>query len=82
MDYFETSAKLNKNVDEVIGHMMELVYKKIFINEAKNAGNNGGGDTGRETKTVIINRTNNTVKEAKKQGGGCCWLISYLVEVF
>ena len=30
MDYFETSAKLNQNVDEVIGHMMELVYKRMF----------------------------------------------------
>lgn len=30
MPYFETSAKLNKNVDELINHMMEQVYSKMF----------------------------------------------------
>ena len=43
MVYFETSAKLNKNVDELIGHMMEQVYQKKFA-----------GDEGRDTNTVTL----------------------------
>ena len=30
MEYFETSAKLDKNVREVINHMMTKVYDKMF----------------------------------------------------
>jgi GTPase SAR1 family protein len=31
MQYFETSAKLNKNIDELMQHLMEQVYKKMFV---------------------------------------------------
>jgi hypothetical protein len=72
MDYFETSAKLNQNVDEVIGHMMELVYKRMFYNDTKNGGLSNGAETGRETNTVVINRSMNKSKEVKKAAGGCC----------
>ena len=30
MKYFETSAKLNKNIDELMSHLMEEVYQKMF----------------------------------------------------
>ena len=30
MKYFETSAKLNKNIDELMQHLMEKVYQKMF----------------------------------------------------
>ena len=30
MEYFETSAKDNKNVNELVGYMMDQVYKKLF----------------------------------------------------
>ncbi len=30
MEYFETSAKLRTNIDEVMQHIMKLVYKKMF----------------------------------------------------
>ncbi len=31
MRFFETSAKMNENVDELMQYMMEAVYSKIFI---------------------------------------------------
>ena len=34
MEYFETSAKLDKNVREVINHMMTKVYDKMFLQAA------------------------------------------------
>jgi GTPase SAR1 family protein len=30
MRYFETSARLNKNIDELMLHLMERVYQKMF----------------------------------------------------
>lgn len=47
MPYFETSAKLNKNVDDVIGYMMEQVYLNMFSG-------NGSENGGRDTNTVVI----------------------------
>lgn len=47
MPYFETSAKLNKNVDDLISHMMEEVYQKMF--SGSNVESNG-----RDTNTVVI----------------------------
>ena len=35
MKYFETSAKLNKNIDELMAHLMEEVYKKMFAGGEK-----------------------------------------------
>ena len=29
MPYFETSAKLNKNIDELISYTMKAVYEKL-----------------------------------------------------
>ena len=52
MEYFETSAKLNKNVDEVINHMMEQVYKRMFSN------GQGASEAGGRGDTVVINARN------------------------
>lgn len=30
MKYFETSAKQNRNIDELMQHLMEKVYQKMF----------------------------------------------------
>ena len=43
MAYFETSAKMNKNVKEVIIHIMEDVYEHNLIEE-------GEGDDSRPSK--------------------------------
>ena len=32
MMYFETSAKLNRNIDEMIQYIMENIYEKMFAN--------------------------------------------------
>jgi len=63
MPYFETSAKLNKNVDELISHMMEQVYEKMFT-----------GEGGRDTNTVVIKNTKKGEEQqhTKDKKGGCC----------
>lgn len=48
MPYFETSAKLNKNVDELMNYMMEQVYQKMIT-----AGAEGSG---RETNTLVLKK--------------------------
>ncbi len=54
MQYFETSAKLDKNVHELIEYMMAQVYEKMF-----GAGAQGSEATGRDTtNTVVINNKN------------------------
>ena len=62
MHYFETSAKLNKNIDELMIYLMEQVYKKMFLT---------GGDDDR-FKSVVIKP--NDPKGGKKKDGGskCC----------
>ena len=35
MKYLETSAKLNKNIDELMSHLMEEVYKKMYASGEK-----------------------------------------------
>jgi len=34
MQYYETSAKLNRNIDELMQYLMEQVYKKMFHEDA------------------------------------------------
>jgi hypothetical protein len=36
MQYFETSAKMDKNVREVMNHMMGKVYEKMFSSGGSN----------------------------------------------
>lgn len=69
MPYFETSAKLNKNVDELIHHMMESVYSKLLAKEE-----NGG----RDANTIVIKSQKNqeggsgSGGKDGKRSGGCC----------
>ena len=64
MKYFETSAKLNKNIDELMTHLMERVYQKMFQENV---------DDGRG-KSVVINAKNNreSKKDSSSKQGGCC----------
>jgi len=64
MDYFETSAKLDKNVNEVMQYMMENVYKSM----------NKGGE-GDRMQSVVINGKNHHRSEKEptgRKGGKCC----------
>ena len=58
MMYFETSAKLNKNIDELIQHLMEQVYDKMFAEEK------------RENTVTISKRGHSEPAKPKKKG--CC----------
>ncbi|TNV77454.1 hypothetical protein FGO68_gene2746 [Halteria grandinella] len=65
MPYFETSAKLNKNVDELISYMMVQVYDKMYAA--------GHSASERETGTVVIKKqagAGEAAEEKKKKG--CC----------
>lgn len=67
MRYFETSARLNKNIDELMLHLMEKVYQKMF----QEAAEEGRG------KSVVINKKDHNKKSEggngkKNGGGGCC----------
>lgn len=69
MPYFETSAKLNQNVDELINYMMEQVYSKMFSAAANGAGASEGG---RDTNTLVIKPQKTGQEGEKKKTGGCC----------
>lgn len=72
MEYFECSAKLNKNVKEVINHMMSKVYDKMFIQPA---GANNQSEVGRQTNTVVISKKSEAAAKSQHdggKGGGCC----------
>ena len=61
MKYFETSAKLNKNIDELMQHLMEEVYKKMFEE-----------GTEERLKSVMIKNKDHNKRSEKKAGGKCC----------
>ena len=62
MKYIETSAKLNKNIDELMSHLMEEVYKKMYASGEK-----------RMESIMIKNNGTAQRKPGKKDGkGGCC----------
>lgn len=67
MPYFDTSAKLNQNVDELINYMMEQVYLKMFAAPSGGA----GASEGRDTNTLVIKKKDGREDEKKKKGG-CC----------
>jgi hypothetical protein len=71
MPYFETSAKLNQNVDELINYMMEQVYSKMFSAAANGAGASEGG---RDTNTLVLKKNDGKQEggEKKNSKGGCC----------
>ena len=56
MKYFETSAKLNKNIDELMAHLMEEVYKKMYASGEK------------RLESVVIRPKD---KKPVKENGGC-----------
>ena len=58
MNYFETSAKLNKNIDELMADLMGDVYKRMFTSTDQP-----------RNKSIPITR--GSQKNAKKKGG-CC----------
>lgn len=67
MQYFETSAKLNKNIDELMQHLMEQVYKRMF--------NDGTEDE--RFKSVVIKpdkhgKNGGSGSKKNGSGGGCC----------
>lgn len=67
MKYFETSARLNKNIDELMMHLMEKVYQKMFSENSV--------DDGARGKSVVINKKEHKKSESggkKNGGGGCC----------
>lgn len=61
MKYFETSAKLNKNIDELMAHLMEEVYKKMFASGEK------------RMESIMIKKTDKDGRKTGKNGsgGGC-----------
>lgn len=59
MPYFETSAKLNSNVDALMAHMMDQVYQKMFAAE-----------TGRDTNTIVLKGNKEVSPQPAKKG--CC----------
>ncbi len=63
MQYFETSAKLNKNIDELMQHLMEQVHKKMFAVDAEERG-----------KSVVIksDKHQKGSKDANKKNSKCC----------
>ncbi len=64
MPYFETSAKLNKNVDELISYMMEKVYANLF---------SGPGAGERDANTVVIKNNGGAgAGKEEKKTKGCC----------
>jgi 50S ribosomal subunit-associated GTPase HflX len=68
MKYFETSARLNKNIDELMMHLMEKVYQKMFQEST-------GDGEGARGKSVVINKKDHKKSEGgqkKNGGGGCC----------
>ncbi len=65
MEYFETSAKLDKNVHELIEYMMAQVYDKMFGASAQ-ATEPVGRDT---TNTVVINKQNNSTHRGASDSG-------------
>ena len=62
MRYFETSAKLNKNIDELMQHLMERVYQKMFAN--------GEDDT--RGKSIALNKKDQKNGGNGKKPSGCC----------
>ena len=64
MMYFETSAKLNKNIDELMQHLMEQVHKRMFID----------AENGEKTMKSIVIKGDKHINGGKKDNkkSGCC----------
>lgn len=64
MRYFETSARLNKNIDELMLHLMEKVYQKMFLDASEDP----------RGKSVVISKKEHRKDNGNgnKKQGGCC----------
>jgi hypothetical protein len=60
MPYFEASAKLNKNIDQLMQHLMEEVYKKMFNNPDEE-----------RMKSVMLKKSDKK-PEGKNKNKKCC----------
>ena len=61
MQYFETSAKLNKNIDELMHYLMEQVYRKMFIEGSE-----------KQIQSVVLKNKKDDPKNGAKKNGKCC----------
>ena len=62
MQYFETSAKLNRNIDELMLYVEEQVYSKLFA---------VGEEPGH--KSIVLNKKDGKTDNKNKEGkSGCC----------
>lgn len=62
MPYFEASAKLNRNIDELMQLLMQEVYSKMFSNP-----------TDDRVKSVVLRKKDQQKGSGKsKEKGKCC----------
>lgn len=60
MEYFETSAKENRNIHEVMTYIMDKVYETLYSQSALNNGEDG-------KKSVVLKK--NGAQTSQKEGG-------------
>ncbi len=58
MEYFETSAKMRTNIDDVMQHIMTLVYNKMFKPTLEMSGSHGGGAHEKNNDSIVIGNKN------------------------
>lgn len=61
MEYFETSAKENKNITEVINYILDKVYENLY------AHSNNDDDIGK--KSVVLKKNGTQNGAARAEGG-------------
>ena len=62
MEYFETSAKENKNIQEVMMYIMDKVYETLY------AHNQNGDDHGKHSVVLKKNGVNGSAKNENNGG--------------
>jgi GTPase SAR1 family protein len=66
MEYFETSAKNNININEVMTHIMDKVYDNLYGNGAASLGE----DLDHGKQSLVLKRGSNANNKEKEGGGG------------
>ena len=68
MEYFETSAKNNHNIQELMGHIMDKVHDNLY--------GQGPGSLGEEIEhgkqSVVLKRPSNTNESKGNMGSSDC----------